>query len=147
MLFHDDFGETKILVVGVGDGGNNAIDRMISDSVSDIKFIAVNTDNKVLAKSLAETKIQIGAKSTKGLGAGGRPEAGKEAAQESKEEIAAAISDYDMVFVTAGMGGGTGTGAAPIIAGIAKEKGILTVGVLQQFLKNFSLLIRKQHLK
>lgn len=130
MLFHDDFGEIKILVVGVGDGGNNAIDRMISDSVSDIKFIAVNTDNKVLAKSLAETKIQIGAKSTKGLGAGGRPEAGKEAAQESKEEIAAAISDYDMVFVTAGMGGGTGTGAAPIIAGIAKEKGILTVGVV-----------------
>jgi len=129
-ISNDDFGEAKILVVGVGGGGNNAVDRMISDNVQNISFISVNTDNKVLSKSLADIKIQIGIKSTKGLGAGGRPEIGKEAAQESKEEIAAAISDYDMVFVTAGMGGGTGTGAAPIIAGIAKEKGILTVGVV-----------------
>ena len=129
-ISNDDFGEAKILVVGVGGGGNNAVDRMISDGIKNISFISVNTDNKVLSKSLADIKIQIGIKSTKGLGAGGRPEVGKGAAQESKEEIAAAISDYDMVFVTAGMGGGTGTGAAPIIAAIAKEKGILTVGVV-----------------
>ncbi len=129
-ISNDDFGEAKILVIGVGGGGNNAVDRMISDGIKNISFISVNTDNKVLSKSLADIKIQIGIKSTKGLGAGGRPEVGKGAAQESKEEIAAAVSDYDMVFVTAGMGGGTGTGAAPIIAGIAKEKGILTVGVV-----------------
>ncbi len=129
-ISNDDFGEAKILVVGVGGGGNNAVDRMIADDIKNINFISVNTDNKVLAKSLANEKIQIGIKSTKGLGAGGRPAVGKEAAQESKEEIASAISNYDMVFVTAGMGGGTGTGAAPIIAGIAKEKGILTVGVV-----------------
>lgn len=129
-ISNDDFGEAKILVVGVGGGGNNAVDRMISDGIKNISFISVNTDNKVLSKSLSDIKIQIGVKSTKGLGAGGRPEIGKEAAQESKEEIAAAISDYDMIFVTAGMGGGTGTGAAPIIASIAKEKGILTVGVV-----------------
>ena len=88
------------------------------------------TDNKVLSKSLAEIKIQIGAKLTKGLGAGGKPEIGMEAANESRDELAQAISDYDMIFVTAGMGGGTGTGAAPVVAGIAKEKGILTVGVV-----------------
>ncbi len=129
-ISNDDFGEAKILVIGVGGGGNNAVDRMISDGIKNISFISVNTDNKVLSKSLSDIKIQIGIKSTKGLGAGGRPEIGKEAAQESKEEIASAISDYDMIFVTAGMGGGTGTGAAPIIAGIAKEKGILTVGVV-----------------
>ena len=129
-ISNDNFGEAKILVIGVGGGGNNAVDRMISDDIKNISFISVNTDNKVLSKSLSDIKIQIGVKSTKGLGAGGRPEVGKEAAQESKEEIAAAISDYNMIFVTAGMGGGTGTGAAPIIAGIAKEKGILTVGVV-----------------
>ncbi len=129
-ISNDDFGDAKILVVGVGGGGNNAVDRMISDNVTNIDFISVNTDNKVLSKSLADIKIQIGVKSTRGLGAGGRPEVGKTAAQESKEEITAAISDYDMVFVTAGMGGGTGTGAAPIIAAAAKEQGILTVGVV-----------------
>jgi len=129
-ISNDDFGEAKILVIGVGGGGNNAVDRMISDNITNIDFISVNTDNKVLSKSLADVKIQIGIKSTKGLGAGGRPEVGKEAAQESKEEITAALSDYDMVFVTAGMGGGTGTGAAPIIAAAAKERGILTVGVV-----------------
>ncbi len=127
---NDSFGDAKILVVGVGGGGNNAVDRMIQDNVKGINFISVNTDNKVLSKSLAEIKIQIGAKLTKGLGAGGKPEIGMEAANESRDELAQAISDYDMIFVTAGMGGGTGTGAAPVVAGIAKEKGILTVGVV-----------------
>lgn len=127
---NDKFGDAKILVIGVGGGGNNAVDRMIADDVSGIDFVAVNTDSKVLAKNAATAKIQIGVKSTKGLGAGGKPEVGKEAAQESKEELSQAVTGYDMVFVTAGMGGGTGTGAAPIVASIAKEKGILTVGVV-----------------
>ena len=117
-------------VVGVGGGGNNAVNRMIEYGLKDIEFIAVNTDKQVLSSSKAITKIQIGEKLTKGLGAGANPEIGQKAAEESREDIIAALKGANMVFVTAGMGGGTGTGAAPIVASIAKELGILTVGVV-----------------
>lgn len=120
----------KIKVVGVGGGGNNAVNRMIDAEVKCVEFIAVNTDRQDLSLSKATQKIQIGAKLTKGLGAGAVPEIGAKAAEESRDEIALAIQDADMVFVTAGMGGGTGTGAAPIVAEIAKEMGILTVGIV-----------------
>ena len=120
----------KIKVVGVGGGGNNAVNRMIDAEVKCVEFIAVNTDKQDLTLSKATQKIQIGAKLTKGLGAGAVPEVGAKAAEESRDEIALAIQDADMVFVTAGMGGGTGTGAAPIVAEIAKEMGILPVGIV-----------------
>ena len=120
----------KIKVVGVGGGGNNAVNRMIAAGVKGVEFISVNTDKQALVTSNAETKIQIGEKLTKGLGAGARPEVGEKAAQESLEEIEKAIDGADMIFVTAGMGGGTGTGAAPIVAKLAKDKGILTIGVV-----------------
>ncbi len=117
-------------VVGVGGGGNNAVNRMIEYGLEGIEFIAVNTDYQVLKNSKATQKIQLGEKLTKGLGAGAKPEIGRKAAEESREEIAQAIRGADLVFVTAGMGGGTGTGAAPIVAAIAKEMGILTIGVV-----------------
>ncbi len=117
-------------VVGVGGGGNNAVNRMIDCGLKDIEFIAINTDKQVLINSKAITKIQIGEKLTKGLGAGANPEIGQKAAEESREDIMAALKGANMVFVTAGMGGGTGTGAAPVVASIAKEMGILTVGVV-----------------
>ncbi len=120
-------------VIGVGGGGNNAVNRMIEDGLAGVEFIAVNTDKQVLFGSngtKAGTKIQIGEKLTKGLGAGAKPEIGQKAAEESREEIKQSIQDSNMVFVTAGMGGGTGTGAAPVVASIAKEMGILTVGVV-----------------
>ncbi|MBR2404120.1 MAG: cell division protein FtsZ [Clostridia bacterium] len=120
-------------VVGVGGGGNNALDRMIEDGLSGVEFIAVNTDRQVLFgenASKADGKIQIGEKLTKGLGAGANPEIGQKAAEESRDEIKQALAEANMVFVTAGMGGGTGTGAAPTVASIAKEMGILTVGVV-----------------
>ncbi|MCL2461587.1 MAG: cell division protein FtsZ, partial [Defluviitaleaceae bacterium] len=120
----------RIKVIGVGGGGNNAVDRMIEDDVQYIDFIAVNTDHQALERSKAPVRIQLGEKLTRGLGAGGRPETGKRAAEETRDAVAQAIGDTDMLFVTAGMGGGTGTGAAPVIAGIAKELGILTVGVV-----------------
>lgn len=120
----------KIKVIGVGGGGNNAVNRMIDAEVKCVEFIAVNTDKQDLSLSAATQKIQIGSKLTKGLGAGAVPEIGAKAAEESRDEIALAIQDADMVFVTAGMGGGTGTGAAPIVAEIAKELGILTVGIV-----------------
>ncbi len=120
----------QIKVIGVGGGGNNAVNRMIEAEVKCVEFIAVNTDKQDLALSAASQKIQIGEKITKGLGAGAVPEIGKKAAEESREEIAQAIKGADMVFVTAGMGGGTGTGAAPIVAEIAKEMGVLTVGIV-----------------
>ncbi len=120
----------KIKVIGVGGGGNNAVNRMIDAGVKCVEFIAVNTDKQDLSLSDATQKIQIGAKLTKGLGAGAVPEIGAKAAEESRDEIALAIQDADMVFVTAGMGGGTGTGAAPIVAEVAKELGILTVGIV-----------------
>lgn len=120
----------QIKVVGVGGGGNNAVNRMIEAGLKGVQFIAVNTDRQALNNSQAETKIQIGEKLTKGLGAGANPEVGQKAAEENLEDLSKLLAGSDMVFVTAGMGGGTGTGAAPIIAKIAKEMGILTVGVV-----------------
>ncbi len=120
----------KIKVIGVGGGGNNAVNRMISSGVQGVDFITVNTDKQVLIKSSAETKISIGDKLTKGHGAGSNPEIGAQAAEESAEEIANCLKDTDMVFITAGMGGGTGTGAAPVVAKLAKEMGILTVDIV-----------------
>lgn len=125
---HDDF--AKIKVVGVGGGGNNAVNRMISAGIKGVEFYAFNTDRQALKSSLADNKIQIGEKVTKGLGAGANPDVGQESAEESIDEIKESLKDTDMVFITAGMGGGTGTGAAPVIAEIAKELGILTVGVV-----------------
>ena len=122
--------DAKIVVIGVGGGGNNAIDRMIETGLSGVDFISMNTDKHVLLKSHANIKIQLGEKLTRGLGAGANPEIGEKAATESRDEIASALKGYDMVFITAGMGGGTGTGAAPIVAEVAKELGILTVGVV-----------------
>ncbi|MBQ0139783.1 MAG: cell division protein FtsZ [Kurthia sp.] len=119
-----------IKVIGVGGGGNNAVNRMIEHGVQGVEFIAVNTDAQALKLSSAEVKLQIGGKSTRGLGAGANPEVGKKAAEESKEQLEEALAGADMVFVTAGMGGGTGTGAAPVIAQIARDLGALTVGVV-----------------
>ncbi len=120
----------KIKVVGVGGGGNNAINRMVNAGVSGVEFIAVNTDKQALQVSKADYRIQIGSKLTKGWGAGADPEIGLKAAEENLEELKQTVNDADLVFVTAGMGGGTGTGAAPMIAGLAKEKGILTIAVV-----------------
>lgn len=120
----------NIKVIGVGGGGCNAVNRMIASRVLGVQFIAMNSDAQALAVSKASKRIQLGAEITKGLGAGGDPEVGRAAARESVREIEAAVKDADMVFVTAGMGGGTGTGAAPTVARIAKELGILTVGVV-----------------
>ncbi|MDY3037283.1 MAG: cell division protein FtsZ [Eubacteriales bacterium] len=120
----------EIKVIGVGGGGCNAVNRMIDGGMKGVTFIAVNTDKQALAKSKAETKIQIGEKLTKGLGAGGNPEVGQKSAEENLEDLEKFIAGSDMIFVTCGMGGGTGTGAAPIIAKIAKDMGILTVGVV-----------------
>lgn len=119
-----------IKVIGVGGGGNNAVNRMIAEDVKGVEFIVANTDVQALEASKAETKIQLGPKLTKGLGAGANPEVGAKAAEESEEAITEALDGADMVFVTAGMGGGTGNGAAPIVAKIAKESGALTVGVV-----------------
>ena len=120
----------EIKVIGVGGGGNNAVNRMISAGLRGVEFLSVNTDAQALLLSQAPMKIQIGEKLTKGLGAGANPEGGEKAAQESREDIIAALKGADMVFVTAGMGGGTGTGAAPVVAECAKEVGALTVGVV-----------------
>ncbi len=120
----------KIVVFGVGGAGGNAVSRMIEESSAGISFVAVNTDKQALDSNKAKAKIALGVKSTKGLGAGGRPEIGMEAAKETKDEIYAAMQDVDMAFITAGMGGGTGTGASPVVASIAKELGVLTVGVV-----------------
>ncbi|WP_017753639.1 cell division protein FtsZ [Calidifontibacillus oryziterrae] len=120
----------SIKVIGVGGGGSNAVNRMIEHGVQGVEFIAVNTDAQALNLSKAEIKLQIGTKLTRGLGAGANPEVGKKAAEESREQIEEALKGADMVFVTAGMGGGTGTGAAPVIASIAKSLGALTVGVV-----------------
>ncbi len=127
----NDFESTvQIKVIGVGGGGGNAVNRMISSGVLGAEFIAINTDKQVLIHSQATHKIQIGEKSTHGMGAGGKPEIGAKAADESRDVIADALKGTDMVFITAGMGGGTGTGAAPIIAEIAHSAGILTVGIV-----------------
>lgn len=124
----DQFAQIK--VVGVGGGGNNAVNRMVESGLKGVEFIAINTDKQALYSSKAEHKLQIGEQLTKGLGAGANPEIGRKAATESKEDIYRRLEGADMVFVTAGMGGGTGTGAAPIVSEIAKEMGILTVGVV-----------------
>ena len=123
-------GTATIKVIGVGGAGNNAVNRMVDAGIKGVEFIAVNTDRQALVLSKAATKIQIGEKITRGLGAGANPDIGAQAAEESKAEIAEALRGADMVFVTAGMGGGTGTGAAPIVAACAKEMGILTIGVV-----------------
>ncbi len=120
----------RIIVVGVGGAGNNAVNRMIDEAITGVEFIGINTDKQALQLCKAPKLLQIGEKLTKGLGAGAKPEVGEKAAEESAEDIQAAIKGADMVFVTCGMGGGTGTGAAPIVASIAKEMGILTVGVV-----------------
>ena len=120
----------NIKVIGIGGGGGNAVNRMISSGVQGVEFISVNTDMQALNYSQADTKIQIGEKLTKGQGAGANPEIGRKAAEESKDQITAALAGTNMVFITAGMGGGTGTGAAPVVAQIAREMGILTVGVV-----------------
>lgn len=120
----------KILVVGVGGAGNNAVNRMIDESISGVDFIGVNTDKQALSLCKAPKLLQIGEKLTKGLGAGAKPEIGEKAAEESYDELLNALQNYNMVFVTCGMGGGTGTGAAPVVAKIAKDLGILTVGVV-----------------
>ena len=122
--------ETNIKVVGVGGGGGNAVNRMVSEGVQSAEFIAINTDNQALKRSLASQKIHIGVKLTRGQGAGGIPEKGQRAAEENRDEIAAALKGTDMVFITAGMGGGTGTGAAPVVAEVAHDLGILTVGIV-----------------
>lgn len=124
----DNFAQIK--VIGVGGGGNNAVNRMVEAQLKGVEFIAINTDKQALYTSKAEYKVQIGDKLTRGLGAGANPEIGKKAAEESKDEIVKLLEGADMVFVTAGMGGGTGTGAAPLVAQLAKEMGILTVGVV-----------------
>ncbi len=120
----------RIIVIGVGGAGNNAVNRMIDENIGGVEFIGINADMQALQMCKAPTAIQIGEKLTKGLGCGSKPDIGEKAAQESAEEISAAIQGADMVFVTCGMGGGTGTGAAPVIAGLAKQMGILTVGVV-----------------
>ncbi|MCR5147768.1 MAG: cell division protein FtsZ [Eubacterium sp.] len=127
---NDEKTPARILVIGVGGAGNNAVNRMIDENVEGVELIAINTDKQALSLSRATTKIQIGEKLTKGLGAGAKPEVGASAVEENREEINDIIKDADMVFVTCGMGGGTGTGAAPVVAEIARNLGILTVGVV-----------------
>ena len=130
-------------MIGVGGAGNNAVNRMIDENIGGVEFIGINTDKQALQLCKAPTLIQIGEKLTKGLGAGAQPEVGQKAAEESAEELSAAVKGADMVFVTCGMGGGTGTGAAPVVAKIAKEQGILTVGVVT---KSFQILKQKQRM-
>ncbi|MBQ1488111.1 MAG: cell division protein FtsZ [Lachnospiraceae bacterium] len=127
---NDENSAARIIVVGVGGAGNNAVNRMIDDNVGGVEFVGVNSDSQALKNCKAPKLIQIGEKLTKGLGAGAKPEVGQAAAEENKEEIADALQGADMVFVTCGMGGGTGTGAAPVVAEISKGMGILTVGVV-----------------
>ena len=128
--FVEDQNVVQIKVVGVGGGGGNAVNRMVDAGVKGVEFVAINTDKAALIKSKADVKLQIGDKTTSGMGASGNPNNGHAAAEESRDEIAAAIREADMIFITAGMGGGTGTGAAPVVASIAKELGILTVGIV-----------------
>lgn len=127
---NDTDASAKIIVVGVGGAGNNAVNRMIDENISGVEFIGINTDKQALKLCKAPSALQIGEKLTKGLGAGAQPEVGEKAAEENEEELRELLKGADMVFVTCGMGGGTGTGAAPVVAKIAKESGILTVGVV-----------------
>ena len=120
----------KIMVIGVGGGGGNAVNRMIASGIEGVEFVTVNTDKQATYRSLAPNKPIIGEKLTRGFGAGGNPEVGRKSAEESEDEIAEIVKDADMVFITAGMGGGTGTGAAPVVARIAREMGVLTIGIV-----------------
>lgn len=131
ITFDEDFDHgVNIKVIGVGGGGGNALNCMVTSGIKDVEYISVNTDDRALRQSKATQRIQIGAKLTKGRGAGNKPEVGERSAQENREEISAALKGANMVFITAGMGGGTGTGAAPVVAEIAQELGVLTVGVV-----------------
>lgn len=142
MYNHDAFNDKPVLkVIGVGGGGGNAVNRMIENDVKGVDFVVINTDAQVLRLAKAETRLQIGKQLTKGLGAGANPEIGRKAAEESEDEIREILRGTDMVFITAGMGGGTGTGASPVIARIAKELGCLTVGIVT---KPFSFEGRKR---
>lgn len=127
---NEDRTQAKILVIGVGGAGNNAVNRMIDENIQGVELVGINTDKQALSSCKAATKVQIGEKLTKGLGAGARPEIGQQAIEENRDEIMELVKDADMVFVTCGMGGGTGTGAAPVVAEITKSMGILTVGVV-----------------
>ena len=127
---NDSDSAAKIIVVGVGGAGNNAVNRMVDENIGGVEFIGVNTDKQALNYSAATIKMAVGEKLTKGLGAGSNPEIGKKAAQESAEDLKKVMESANMVFITAGMGGGTGTGAAPVVAEIARELGVLTVGVV-----------------
>lgn len=126
----EDNNDVIIKVFGIGGGGNNAVNRMINEGVKGIEFISVNTDRQALHTSMADKQIQIGEKLTRGLGAGAKPEVGKDAAKESRQQILEELEKTDIAFVTAGMGGGTGTGAAPVVAQLAREMGVLTIGVV-----------------
>ncbi|MDD3115292.1 MAG: cell division protein FtsZ, partial [Anaerovibrio sp.] len=138
--------DAVIKVVGVGGGGNNAVNCMVASGVQGVEFIVINTDAEVLEKSLAPVRLQIGRKATEGKGAGARPEVGEKAAEENRDEIKAALEGADMVFIAAGMGGGTGTGAAPIVAECAKEIGALTVAVVTRPFR-FEGLMRERRAK
>lgn len=142
MYNHDAFNDKPILkVIGVGGGGGNAVNRMIENDVKGVEFVVINTDAQVLRLAKAETRLQIGKQLTKGLGAGANPEIGRQAAEESEDEIREILRGADMIFITAGMGGGTGTGASPVIARLARELGCLTVGIVT---KPFSFEGRKR---
>lgn len=130
IMSNEEIAQAKILVVGVGGAGNNAVNRMVDEAIEGVDLIGINTDKLDLDRCKATTRVQIGEKLTRGLGAGAKPEIGEAAVEENRDEIKELVKDADMVFVTCGMGGGTGTGASPIVAQIAKEQGILTVGVV-----------------
>ncbi|MCI6858558.1 MAG: cell division protein FtsZ [Eubacterium sp.] len=130
IMSNEELAQAKILVIGVGGAGNNAVNRMVDEAIEGVELIGINTDKQALDLCKAETRVQIGEKLTKGLGAGAKPEIGAAAVEENRDEITELVKDADMVFVTCGMGGGTGTGAAPVVAEISKELGILTVGVV-----------------
>jgi cell division protein FtsZ len=129
-LVENELARAQIRVIGVGGGGGNAINNMIMSGMGGVEFVAINTDAQDLARSLAPRRFQLGAQLTKGLGAGARPEVGRDAAMEDRDQLAEMVVGCDMVFITAGMGGGTGTGAAPVLAQVAKESGALTVAVV-----------------
>ena len=130
IMSNEELAQAKILVIGVGGAGNNAVNRMVDEAIEGVELIGINTDKQALDLCKASTRVQIGEKLTKGLGAGAKPEIGAAAVEENREEITELVKEADMVFVTCGMGGGTGTGAAPVVAEIAKDLGILTVGVV-----------------
>ena len=130
IMSNEELAQAKILVIGVGGAGNNAVNRMVDEAIEGVELIGINTDKQALDLCKAPTRVQIGEKLTKGLGAGAKPEIGAAAVDENRDEITELVKEADMVFVTCGMGGGTGTGAAPVVAKIAKDMGILTVGVV-----------------